>query len=154
VLIVEDAEDDALLVVRELRRAGYDVIFQRVDTAKAMTAALANQPCDLVIADYSMPHFSGLTALELFMKSGLDVPFIFVSGTMGEDVAVTAMKAGAHDYVMKGNLKRFVPAVERELREAEIRMQRKTSAICSDWKISSASNLTSLPICPMSCAPP
>ena len=124
-LIVEDSEDDTLLLVRELRRAGDDVTFQRVDTAEAMTAALARQAWDLIVADYSMPHFSGTAALELFRKSGLDVPFIFVSGTIGEDMAVAAMKAGAHDYVMKGNLKRLIPAVERELREAEVRREGK-----------------------------
>jgi len=124
-LIVEDSEDDTLLLVRELRRAGDDVTFQRVDTAEAMTAALARQAWDLIIADYSMPHFSGTAALELLKKSGLDIPFIFVSGTIGEDMAVAAMKAGAHDYVMKGNLKRLIPAVERELREAEGRRERK-----------------------------
>jgi len=125
VLIVEDSEDDVLLAVREFRRAGYDVIFERVDTADAVATALAKQTWDLVIADYSMPHFSGTAALELLKQTGLDIPFIFVSGTIGEDTAVAAMKAGAHDYVMKGNLKRLVPAVERELREAEVRRERK-----------------------------
>jgi diguanylate cyclase (GGDEF)-like protein len=126
-LFVEDAEDDALLVVRQLRRGHFDVEFQRVDTADALTGALDQQTWDMVISDHSMPRLNGTEALEIVKKSGHDIPFIFVSGTIGEDTAVAAMKAGAHDYVMKGNLKRLVPAVERELREAENRRQRKQS---------------------------
>jgi signal transduction histidine kinase/DNA-binding response OmpR family regulator len=128
VLIVEDSEDDAQLLVRELRKADYDVAFERVDTAGCMTATLAVQPWDLVISDYTMPDFRGTDALELLKKSGLDIPFIFVSGTMGEDIAVAAMKSGAHDYIMKGKLRRLVPAVERELREADIRRAQKRAA--------------------------
>ncbi|MDZ4339326.1 MAG: ATP-binding protein [candidate division NC10 bacterium] len=120
-LIIEDSEDDALLLVRELRRAGHDVTFQRVETAEAMVAALNDQTWDLVISDHSMPHFNGMAALEILRKSDLDLPFLFVSGTLGEDAAVAAMKAGAHDYIMKGNLMRLVPAIERELREAGVR---------------------------------
>ena len=125
VLIVEDSEDDALLMVRELERGGYECVFERAETAQAMTAALAKQTWDVVLADYSMPHFSAPEALALLQKSGLDLPFIVVSGGIGEDTAVATMKAGAHDYLMKGNLKRLVPAVERELHEAEIRKERK-----------------------------
>lgn len=125
VLIVEDSEDDALLLARALRRAGYDVSFERVETAGTMTEALARQTWNLIIADHSMPHFSGTEALELLKKSGLDIPFIFVSGTIGEDTAVAAMKAGAQDYIMKGHLTRLIPAIERELREAEVRIQRR-----------------------------
>jgi len=117
-LIVEDSENDTLLVVRQLRSGGYDVTWERVETAEAMRAALGRQPWDVVIADYSMPRFSGLAALELLKASGKGVPFIIVSGTIGEEEAVAAMKAGAHDYIMKGNLARLVPAMERELREA------------------------------------
>lgn len=124
-LIVEDSEDDALLLARALRRAGYDVSFERVETAGTMTEALARQTWNLIIADHSMPHFSGTEALELLKKSGLDIPFIFVSGTIGEDTAVAAMKAGAQDYIMKGYLTRLIPAIERELREAEVRIQRR-----------------------------
>ncbi|MGH7404720.1 MAG: ATP-binding protein [Candidatus Methylomirabilales bacterium] len=124
-LIVEDSEDDALLAVREFRRAGYDVTFERVDTSGAMATALAQQTWDLVIADYTMPHFSGRDALDLLKQTGLDIPFIFVSGTIGEERAVAAMKAGAQDYIIKGNVRRLVPAVERELREAEGRRERK-----------------------------
>lgn len=125
VLIVEDSEDDAELVVSELRGGTHDVTFERVDTATAMNAALDKQTWDIVIADYRMPHFSGTDALKLLQGRGLDLPFIIVSGTMGEDMAVAAMRAGAHDYIMKGNLKRLVPAVERELRESAVRKERR-----------------------------
>ena len=125
VLIVEDSEDDALLVVRELRRGGYDVTFERVDTAAAMAAAIERQPWAVVIADYSMPHFSGLDALQLVMEKQLDIPVVIVSATIGEDVAVATMRAGARDYVMKSNLKRLAPAVARELREAERRREHR-----------------------------
>jgi PAS domain S-box-containing protein len=124
VLIVEDSEDDADLLVRELRRAGYELVYQRVDTAEGLHAALAGQVWDLVLADYSMPSFSGTQALAVVRSRGLDVPFIFVSGTIGEDTAVAAMKAGAQDYLTKGNLKRLAPAIERELRETEVRRER------------------------------
>lgn len=125
VLIVEDSENDALLLVRALGRAGYEVTHDRVDTAEAMTAALVRQSWDIVISDHSMPHFSGSEALALLKRTGLDIPFIFVSGTIGEETAVSAMKAGAQDYVMKGNLARLIPAIERELQEAEVRIQRR-----------------------------
>ncbi len=125
VLVVEDSEDDALLVIHELKRGGYDVTFKRVETAEAMTAALDKQAWDVIIADYHLPHFSAPEALELFHQSGLDLPFIVISGTIGEETAVGMMKDGAHDYLMKGNLKRLIPAVERELHEAETRKERK-----------------------------
>jgi two-component system, NarL family, sensor histidine kinase UhpB len=125
VLIVEDSENDALLLELELQRAGYETVCHRVDTAAAMTAALARQRWDLVIADYVMPLFNGLAALALVREKGLDQPFIIVSGHITEDTAVAAMKAGAHDYVMKDKLARLGPAVERELREAEVRRQRR-----------------------------
>ncbi|MGH7538089.1 MAG: response regulator [Gemmatimonadales bacterium] len=125
VLLVEDSEDDALLIVRQLRGAGYEVAHERVDTPATMQAALTRQTWDLVISDYSMPRFSGTAALMLLQERGVDVPFIFVSGTIGEDVAVAAMKAGASDYVLKDKLKRLVPAIERELKEAESRRERR-----------------------------
>ena len=117
-LIVEDSAEDALLVLRELRRGGYDVVSVRVDSAAGMQAALAERVWDVVISDYSMPHFSGLAALQVLKERGLDVPFIIVSGAIGEDTAIQAMRHGAHDYLMKDKLARLVPAVERELREA------------------------------------
>jgi signal transduction histidine kinase/DNA-binding response OmpR family regulator len=125
VLFIEDSENDALLLVRELRRGGYDLVSERVETADAMRSALRAQRWDLILSDYSMPHFRGTDALGLLNETGLDIPFIFVSGTIQEETAVEAMKAGAHDYMMKGNLKRLVPAVARELAEAEVRKKRK-----------------------------
>ena len=125
VLIVEDVENDALLVIRELERGGYDVTPERVDTAEGMTAALDGKELDVVIADHSMPHFSGPDALNVLRESGLDLPFIIVSGSIGEDAAVECMKAGAHDYLMKGNLTRLAAAIERELRDAAVRRVRK-----------------------------
>ena len=123
VLLVEDNEEDALLLMRALRRGGYNLHLERVETSRAMQAQLLQQQWDLVISDYSLPNFSAPLALEVLQKSGLDLPFIIVSGYIGEDAAVSAMKAGAHDYVMKDNLARLIPAVERELREAAIRHQ-------------------------------
>ncbi len=125
VLIVEDSEDDAVMVLRELKRAGYDVDFERVDTSDALKDRLAERQWDLVISDFSMPRFSGTDALELVRSTGSDAPFIFISGTMGEDTAVAALKDGAQDYLVKTNLKRLAPAVQRALREAEEHQQRK-----------------------------
>ena len=127
-LIVEDSDDDAQLLARELRRADYDVTLERVDTPARLAAALAAQPWDLIISDYTMPHLRGTEALELAKRSELDIPFIFVSGTIGEETAVAAMKSGAQDYLVKGQLGRLIPAVERELREAEIRRAQKRAA--------------------------
>jgi len=126
-LLVEDSEIDAELVVRELRNGGYEPDFQQVETAAAMQSALESQSWDLVLTDFNMPNFSAMGALTVLQNSGLDLPIIIVSGTIGEDTAVAAMKAGAHDFVMKGNLARLVPAVERELREAEARRTRQES---------------------------
>ena len=124
VLIVEDSEDDALLLVRQLRSGGYEPTFERVDTPEAMNAAL-EQTWDIVIADYAMPHFSAPSALDMLKEKGLDLPFIIVSGAIGEETAVSMMKAGAHDYIMKGNLARLIPAIEREMRDAKVRQERK-----------------------------
>jgi PAS domain S-box-containing protein len=126
VLLVEDSEDDALLLVRMLRRGRYDLTWERVETAAAMEAALLARSWDLVISDHSMPAFSSLAALELLRSKGfVDLPFIIVSGKIGEDAAVSAMKAGAHDYLMKDNLARLNSAIERELRDAEVRRERR-----------------------------
>jgi len=125
VLIVEDSEDDAILVLRELRRGGYDPSFERVDTPEAMQAALDQQTWDIVLSDYAMPCFSMPAALAMVKEKGLDLPFIIVSGAIGEEAAVAAMRDGAHDYVMKGNLAHLIPVVERELRDAEVRHERK-----------------------------
>ncbi len=124
ILIIEDSEDDTLLVLHELRKGGYDPVYERVETQEAMISALERQRWDIIISDYVLPKFSGLAALALYKRSGLDMPFLIVSGNIGEDVAVEAMRAGAHDYIIKGNLRRLVPAVERELRETMVRRER------------------------------
>jgi two-component system cell cycle sensor histidine kinase/response regulator CckA len=123
-LIVEDSEDDAALLLLLLRQAGYEVKFERVDSAKGVALALTKS-WDLVISDHSMPHFSGTEALKMIRALDPEVPFIFVSGTIGEDVATDAMRHGDQDYVMKTNLKRLVPAVQRELRDAGERKERR-----------------------------
>lgn len=125
ILIVEDSEEDMLLLLMELRRSGYEPDFERVETRESMKEALERREWDVVISDYVMPKFTGLEALAALKESGLDLPFIIVSGNIGEDIAVDAMKAGAHDYILKGNLKRLIPAVEREFRDAESRRARK-----------------------------
>lgn len=125
VLVVEDSEDDTALLLYELQCGGYDPAYARVETAAEMQVALEKQTWDLVISDHSMPCFDAPAALTLLQQGGLDIPFIIVSGAIGEDRAVNAMKAGAHDYIMKDNLARLTPAIERELREAEMRRERK-----------------------------
>jgi DNA-binding NtrC family response regulator len=122
--MVEDSEDDAALLLVLLRQGGYEIDSARVDSASGMTRAL-NQKWDIVISDHSMPQFSGTEALKMLRARDAEVPFIFVSGTIGEDAATDAMRVGAQDYVMKANLKRLVPAVQRELRDAEDRRERK-----------------------------
>jgi PAS domain S-box-containing protein len=124
-LLVEDSEDDALLLLRELQRAGLQVEHRRVDTSRGMRLALEQGNWDIIIADYSMPRFSGMSALSMMQKTGLDIPFILVSGTIGEELAVAAMKAGASDYLMKDELTRLAPAVQRELQEAQNRRARR-----------------------------
>ena len=125
VLIVEDSEDDTLLLIRDLRKAGYEPKYKRVDTKTAMISALNKRKWDIVIADYVMPNFSGLEALRMVKEKNVDIPFIVVSGSIGEELAVQAMKLGAQDYIMKGNLTRLIPAIERELQEADVRRKRK-----------------------------
>ncbi len=124
VLLAEDSPTDAKLVLRALRDTGRAVESERVEDAAAMRAALARAPWDLVLSDWSMPEFSALGALAVLKESGLDLPFIIVSGTIGEELAVEAMRAGAHDYVLKDRLARLAPAVERELRECALRAER------------------------------
>jgi two-component system, cell cycle sensor histidine kinase and response regulator CckA len=120
-LIVEDSEADTYMIVRELQRGGFRPEFERVETAAAMREALQGRTWDLVISDYSMPLFGGPAALALYREKGLEIPFISVSGAIGEETAVEMMKAGAHDYVMKDNLTRLAPAVTREFRAAQER---------------------------------
>jgi len=121
VLLVEDSENDAMLLKRELQRAQYEPIVLRVDDSASMRLALQNQNWDIVVTDHNIPGFSSEEAITIAVECKPDIPIIIVSGSMGEDIAVAAMKMGAHDYIMKNNLKRLVPAIERELREAEMR---------------------------------
>ena len=124
VLHVEDRERDVALLTRHLKRAGYELISERVETAETMKAALQLRDWDVILCDYAMPQFSALGALAVLKQSGRDIPFIIISGTVGEAVAVEAMRAGAHDYLMKDNLVRLGATIERELHEAENRRAR------------------------------
>ena len=125
VLVVEDSEFDAQIMITLLRKGGYDVTFARVENAETLRTALKEQAWHLILADYNLPAFSAPAALDVLKESGLDLPFIIVSGGIGEDIAVASMKAGAHDYLMKGNLHRLAPAVDRELREAANRASQR-----------------------------
>src|ERR1041385_5688441 len=125
VLIIEDSEEDADLLILELRRGGFLPSHQRVDTPQALSEALAGQEWDIILSDFSMPRFSMPRALAMVQACGRDVPFLIVSATIGEEAAVEAMRAGAHDYILKDKLGRLVPAVRRELREVEVRRERR-----------------------------
>jgi signal transduction histidine kinase len=124
VLIIEDSEDDTLLLVRQLKKDGYNPLYERVDSAAGVEDALQKQTWDIVISDYVLPEFSGLEVLNRLQENRLDIPCIIMSGRITDETAVAAMKAGARDYVMKDNLKRIGPAIERELAEAEVRRSR------------------------------
>ncbi|MCK9531238.1 MAG: PAS domain S-box protein [Gammaproteobacteria bacterium] len=128
VLIVEDSQDDAYFLLRELRKGGYDPEYLRVDTLAAATEALAGERWDLVISDYRLPRFTALDVLALARERTLDTPIIVISGAIGEDLAVETMRAGAHDYIMKDRMVRLCPAIERELREAQVRHERQQAA--------------------------
>lgn len=125
VLVVEDSEDDAGLVLREIRRGGYTVESERVETCSDMKKALTRLPWDIIICDNSLPQFSAMEAIKLLKESGLDIPLIIVSGTIGEDAAVAALKAGAHDFFVKGKFARLVPAIQRELKDAKARHEHR-----------------------------
>ncbi|MFZ4437842.1 MAG: response regulator [Syntrophales bacterium] len=125
VLIVDDSDDDALLMIHALKKGGYDPLHERVEDAEAMRQALEKRSWDVILCDYQMPQFNGLAAITLSRQTASDIPLIIVSGAIGEETAVECMRSGAHDYVMKDNLSRLVPAMERELREAESRSQRR-----------------------------
>src|SRR5258708_20569702 len=120
VLIVDDSSDDAILVVLALKREGYDPDFERVTTAEAMRAALAEREWDVVLSDYTVPAFGALPALALLHELELDLPFIIMSGTIDETMAVDALRAGAHDFVLKGKLARLAPAIARQMRGADV----------------------------------
>jgi DNA-binding NtrC family response regulator len=124
-LIIDDSTADVALLIRELQKNELEVDYLRVDTQKDLDAAITAGEWDIILCDYIMPGFDGLQALEQIRNRGVDIPVIMISGQVGEDVAVDAMRAGASDYVMKSHLKRLVPAIQRELREAEDRRQQK-----------------------------
>jgi PAS domain S-box-containing protein len=125
VLVVEDSASDADLMVRQLQQAGFEVTYQRVESAAEMSAALQRQDWNAVLSDYRLPGFDAGEALALLNGSGLDLPFIVVSGIIEEDVAIELMRKGAHDYLMKGNLSRLGPAIVRELADAQERRKRR-----------------------------
>jgi signal transduction histidine kinase len=124
-LVVEDSEDDAKLLALEIRRTGYDLSYRRVETARAMREALGAEQWDAILCDYRVPGFGALSAIAVAREGGCDIPFIVVSGTIKEEAAVEVLKAGAHDFVVKDRLARLAPAIARELKEAEIRRERR-----------------------------
>jgi signal transduction histidine kinase len=125
VLIVEDSEDDTQMFLRELRHGGYAVEYQRVETRTAMETALSTRPWDLILCDYTLPNFSGEHALQTLQKTGIDLPFIVISGTIEEENAVEMLKAGAHDFIVKRQMARLLPAIERGLRDAVTRRRQR-----------------------------
>jgi signal transduction histidine kinase len=128
-LIVEDSNDDTLMLAHLFQRGGYQLTYKQVDSAATMQAALNTNRWDAILADYAMPGFSGEAALQLLKDSGQDIPFILVSGAVGEEIAVEMMKAGAHDYVLKDRLHRLLPAVERAIQDANTREERRRLAL-------------------------
>jgi len=147
VLFVEDSENDVLLILRELHKGGYDPTYERVDAKDAMRTALANKAWDIILSDYNMPSFSASEALTMTKESGIDVPFVIVSGAIGEENAVQLMKEGAHDYVMKGNMQRLIPVIKRELQEAEERKSRRIAESLyrkSDFIVNTSNDMMSL----------
>ena len=125
VLLIEDSPDDAALFERELGRSGRDLTLERVETEATLRSALAKVRWDAILCDYNLPGFGAMAALAVLQETGNDIPFIVVSGTVGEETAVEALKAGAHDFVMKDRLARLLPAISREIREAEVRRERR-----------------------------
>lgn len=147
VLLIDDSEDDALLILRELRHGGYHPVYKRVEKAPEMRSALSEKEWDLILSDYNMPQFSTSEALAVLKESGVDIPFIIVSGAIGEENAVQLMKEGAHDYVMKDHLRRLIPVVERELQEAAERKSRRTAESRyreSDFIVNASSDMMAL----------
>ena len=125
ILMVEESEDDALLLLRELRRGGYQPVDARVETPEALKAALHDQSWDIIVADYTMPCLGAPEALRVVQGEGLAIPFVILSGTIQEDVAIALMKSGARDYLRKDNLSRLLPLIARELLDSEERRKRK-----------------------------
>ena len=124
-LLLEDCDEDALLLLREVRRGGFDPEVTRTDTPEGLQEALRTKQFDIVVSDFSMPRMTAPDALEIVSATGFDLPFLIVSGTIGEDAAVASLKAGAHDFILKDKLARLIPAMERELREASMRSERR-----------------------------
>lgn len=129
ILFVEDVEDDSQMLLRELRKGGYQITHKRVETADEMLTALETEVFDLVVADYKLPNFSGPEALKLLKVINVDIPFITVSGSIGEDNAVEILKQGAHDFITKTNLSRLIPAIERSIGDSNLRKQKKATEI-------------------------
>ena len=121
VLMVEDSEDDVLLIIRELKKGGYNPVYELVETAATMKKALKEKQWDIIICDYKLPKFDAPSAITLLKEANIDIPVIIVSGSIGEETAVECMRLGAHDYIMKNSLSRLCPAINRELEEAEVR---------------------------------
>ena len=128
VLLIEDNENDALLIIRELKKGGYDAVHERVETAAAMKKALKEKQWDIILCDYKLPRFSGHKAIALLQETNIDIPIIIVSGTIGEETAIECIRLGAHDYIMKNNLARLCSAVNRELEEAQIKNKERKDA--------------------------
>jgi len=125
VLMVEDSEDDALLVLRELKKGGYNPERVRVETAAAMRKALQDKTWDVILCDYQLPGFNGIEAIAVLRETNIDIPLLIVSGAIVEEIAVGCMRLGAHDYIMKNNLSRLCSAIARELKEADSRSKHK-----------------------------
>jgi PAS domain S-box-containing protein len=125
VIIVEDSEDDALLLIRKLKEGGYDPVYERVENVAAMKKAIKEKQWDIILCDYKMPNFSAPSAIAVLKKLNIDIPIIIVSGAIGEEMAIECMRSGAQDYIMKSSLSRLCPAIYRELEEAKVRKKQK-----------------------------
>ncbi|MGO9213066.1 MAG: PAS domain S-box protein, partial [Syntrophales bacterium] len=124
-LIIEDSEEDVLLIIRELKKGGYNPVYEWVKTASAMTKALEEKQWDIILCDYKMPNFSAPSAIAILKKASINIPIIIVSGTISEETAIECMRLGAQDYIMKSNLSRLCPAIAREIEETEVRNKSK-----------------------------
>lgn len=144
-LHIEECENDCVPIRHSLARAGYEIQWERVPTRATLEQALDRQTWDVIISDYALPNFSALAALAILKQRGLDIPFIVVSGALGEETAVSAMRAGAHDYLMKHNLARLAPAIDRELHECALRQEhlRAQAMLRASEKLASLSRLAS-----------
>jgi len=125
ILIVEDSEDDLLLMIRELKKGGFNPVYERVETASEMRETLKEKQWDIILCDYKMPHFSAPSAIALLKETKIDIPILIISGKIGEETAAECILLGAQDYIMKDNMSRLCPAVARELEEADSRSKRK-----------------------------